>query len=80
MFLGNRARIDEYMRANMRFVVIGEVVAEKHDVAVHHGEHERLHHGKASRNGQEAFLSNHFTNHNKPYIGTHLLVNASKIA
>ena len=80
MFLGNLACIDEYMRANMRFVVIGEVVAEKHDVAVHHGEHERLHHGEASRNGREAFLSNHFTNHNKPYIGTHLLVNASKIA
>ena len=79
MFLGNRACIDEQMRANMRFVVIGEVVAEKHHFAVHHGEHGRLHHGEASRNGRGAFLSNHFTNRNKPHIDTHLLVNASTI-
>ena len=68
------------MRANMRFVVIGELVAEKHHVAVHHGEHGRVHHGEASRNGREAFLGNHFTNHSKLYIGTHLLVNACTIA
>ena len=68
------------MRANMRFVVIGEVVAEKHHVAVHHGEHGRVHHGEASQNCREAFLGNHFTNHSKLYIGTHLLVNASTIA
>ena len=80
MFLGNRARIDEYMRANTRFVVIGEVVAEKHNVAVHHGEHERLHHGEVSQNDRDAFLSNHFTNHNKPHIGTHLLAKVNKIA
>ena len=64
----------------MRFVAIGEVVAEKHHVVVHHGEHGRDHQGEASRNGREAFLGNHFTNHNKLHIGTHLLVKTSTIA
>ena len=31
-------------------------------------------------NGDVVFLSNYFTNHNKPHSGTHLLANASTIA
>ena len=67
------------MRANIKFAVIGEVVAEKCLSAI------------LTRftmvntavftmvNGDVVFLSNQFTNHNKPHIGTHLLVNARTI-
>ena len=30
--------------------------------------------------GDVVFFGNHFTNHNKPHIGTHLLANVNKIA
>ena len=68
------------MRVNMRFVAIGEVVAEKCPSAIS----TRFTMVKTPVftmvNGEVVFLSNYFTNHNKPHIGTHLLVNASTIA
>jgi len=68
------------MRANIRFVVIGEVVAEECLSAIS----TRFTMVKTlvftMVNGDVVFLSNHFTNHNKPHIDTHVLVNASTIA
>ena len=68
------------MRANIRFVVIGEVVAEECLSAIS----TRFTMVKTlvftMVNGDVVFLSNHFTNHNKPHIGTHVLINVSSIA
>ena len=64
----------------MGFVVIGEVVAEKCISII-------LTHFTMVKTpvltmvkGDVVFLGNHFTNHNKPYIGMHLLANVNKFA
>ena len=68
------------MRANMGFIVIGEVVAEKCTSNFS----TRFTMVKTSVltmvTGDVVFFGNHFTNHNKPHIGTHLLANVNKIA
>ena len=68
------------MRANMGFVVIGEVVAEK-CVSIISTRFTMVKTPVLTIvKSDVVFLGNHFTNNSKPYIGTHLLANVNKIA